>query len=62
MEHESQDKLVHFALATLRILQDHEEWSADTADEISDAAFALGLACTDADTQLFTPTIGTDTH
>jgi hypothetical protein len=62
MEHESQDKLVQFALATLRILQAHEEWTADTTDEISDAAYTLGLACTDAETTLFTPTIDTDTH
>ncbi len=43
------EALLEFAKATLRIMESHKEWSADTTEAIQDAAFKLGLADADAD-------------
>lgn len=42
------DRLLRLAAVALRVLEEHEEWSADTADKIGMAALDLGLATTDA--------------
>lgn len=36
--------LAEFGAETLRIMEAHQEWSADTMEEISIRAYGLGLA------------------
>ena len=41
------DRCRLFSIYVLRLLEREKEWSADTVDEIADAAFDLHLAETD---------------
>jgi hypothetical protein len=47
-------KLIEFALRVLDTLQNDEEWSSDTIDEIGSYALRLDLAFTHPETLLFT--------
>lgn len=38
------DAVASFGLSVLAILEEHEEWSADTLEEVAAAAASLGLA------------------
>lgn len=49
MTEQQTQTLALFGLEVLHILQDNREWSSETTDQISDAAFGFELADSDAD-------------
>lgn len=47
---QAQEKnLIEFALLTLNILEENEEWDADVPDDIGAVAYTLGLAASGND-------------